>query len=114
MSNNNKIKPQPTPEDIQACATLGFMTRWKALVRKFRGYTSTYNDELDVIDSLHDYQKRWLKDGLGTPIVKTTYMDTFEGLIDFEVEVSDVKSFTIDDCKLYFEALYALEYEGDE
>ena len=37
--------------------TLASLSRWKAFVRKYRGFTSNKEDEKDFINNIFDYQK---------------------------------------------------------
>ena len=91
--------------------TLSSLSRWKAFVRKYRGFTSNKEDEKDFINEIFDYQKNWIKDGLGTPLAKVQFIDMWEAIETFQITVDQLNSLdNVDDFKLYYEACLALEY----
>ena len=91
--------------------TLSSLSRWKAFVRKYRGFTSTKEDEKDFINDIFDYQKNWIKDGLGTPLAKVQFIDMWEAIETFQITIDQLSNLdNIDDFKLYYEACLALEY----
>ena len=94
--------------------TLASLARWKAFVRKYRGFTSNHKDEAGFIKSIHDYQKRWISDGLGTPLASIQDIDVIEGIIDFNISMEEISKLDCGDLKLYLKACYAIEYDKDE
>ena len=93
--------------------TLSSLSRWKAFVRKYRGFTSTKEDEKDFINDIFDYQKNWIKDGLGTPLAKVQFIDMWEAIETFHITVDQLNNLdNTDDFRLYCEACLALEYSN--
>ena len=91
--------------------TLSSLSRWKAFVRKYRGFTSNKEDEKDFINDIFDYQKNWIKDGLGTHLAKVQFIDMWEAIETFQITIDQLNSLdNVDDFKLYYEACLALEY----
>lgn len=91
--------------------TLSSLARWKAFIRKYRGFTSTSDDEKEFINGIHDYQKNWIKNGLGTPLAKVQFIDMWEAIESFHITIDELSSIdNVDDLKLYLEACLALEY----
>lgn len=90
--------------------SLTTLCRWKAFIRKYRGYTSTRKDEDIYVSNLHDYQKKWIRDGVGTPLANIAIIDIWEAIETFNISINYLGSFDCEDMKLYYDACYALEY----
>lgn len=94
--------------------TLSSLARWKAFVRKYRGFTSNCKDEKEFIANLHDYQKTWISNGEGTPLAIIQDVDVIEAIIDFNISIDEISKLDYEDLKLYLKAIYALEYDGED
>ena len=91
--------------------SLSSLTRWKAFIRKYKGFLSNLEEEKVYIKSLFDYQKNWIKDGKGTPLAKVEFIDMWQALETFNISVNELSNLEeVDDMKLYYEACLELKY----
>ena len=91
--------------------TLSSLARWKAFVRKYRGFTSTKDDEKEFINGIFDYQKNWIKTGVGTPLARVNDIDIWEAIESFHITVDELNNLdNIDDLRMYLEACLKLQY----